>query len=122
MIEELNYSGDEFEDILARDHRYNPRAYTLLLDVIHALSGPEHDKHMDAYAIMDEFKETALDQFGPMTYRVLTEWGLSCCEDLGEMMFNLADSGRVQRDPDDEKSSFIGGYDFEETFLNPYAT
>ena len=115
MIEELNYGGDEFEDILARDHRYNPRAYTLLLDVIHALSGPEHDKHMDAYAIMDEFKETALDQFGPMTYRVLTEWGLSCCEDL-------ADSGRVQRDPDDEKSSFIGGYDFEETFLNPYAT
>lgn len=87
MIEELNYGGDEFEDILARDHRYNPRAYTLLLDVIHALSGPEHDKHMDAYAIMDEFKETALDQFGPMTYRVLTEWGLSCCEDLGEMMF-----------------------------------
>ena len=104
--------------MVATNSRISLRAIT----DIHALSGPEHDKHMDAYAIMDEFKETALDQFGPMTYRVLTEWGLSCCEDLGEMMFNLADSGRVQRDPDDEKSSFIGGYDFEETFLNPYAT
>ena len=122
MIQELDYSGDGFDDIIARDHRYNARAYTLLLDVIHALGGPEGDRHMDAAAIMDEFKEAALDQFGPMTYRVLAEWGLSRCEDLGEMMFNLADSGRVHRDPDDGKESFIGGYDFEEAFLNPYAT
>ncbi len=121
MIEDLNYGGDEFEDILARDHRYNPRAYTLLLDVIHALSGPEHDKHMDAYAIMDEFKETALDQFGPMTYRVLTEWGLSCCEDLGEMMFNLAEGRRVSKDNDDSIEHFTGGYDFSEVFLGPFA-
>ena len=122
MVQELDYSGDDFEDVLSRDRRYSPRAYTLLMNVIHALSGSEGDRHMDAFAIMDEFKETALDQFGPMTYRVLAEWGLTRCEDLGEMMFNLADSGRIRRDPDDDKESFVGGYDFEEAFLGPYAT
>ena len=122
MIEELNYEEDDFRDIVAKDPRYAPGAYTLLMDVVHALGGEDHDKHMDSFAIMDEFKETALDQFGPMAYRVLTEWGLSQCEDIGEMMFNLADSGRVRRDPDDEKSCFVGGYDFEEAFLQPYAT
>ena len=122
MIEELKYDEDRFEDILAKDHRYAAGAYTLLAEVLRVLGGEDGGKHMDAYAIMDEFKESALDQFGPMTYRVLTEWGLSRCEDIGEMMFNLADAGRIKRDPDDDKECFASGYDFEETFLNPYST
>ena len=120
MIEELDYDADDFADIVAKDSRYNPRAYTMLLNVVHWLGGEKGDQHFDAYAIMDEFKESVLDQFGPMSYIVLTEWGVTCTEDLGEMMFNLADGGRIRRDDSDEKESFIGGYDFEETFLRPY--
>ena len=121
MVEELKYD-DDFEDVLAKDRRYAAGAYTLLTDVIHALGGEDEGKHVCAAEIMEEFKESALDQFGPLAYRVLTEWGLSRCEDIGEMMFNLADAGRVARDPDDEKECFIGGYDFEEAFLAPFAT
>ena len=74
----------------------------------------------NAEEIMDEFRETALDQFGPLAYRVLTEWGLKSCEDIGEMMFNLAESRRIGKDENDTHESFIGGYDFEEAFLGPY--
>ena len=120
-MQEIDFESDDFADIVARDSRYDARAYALLTDVIHYLGG-ESDRHMTGGDILEEFKERALDQYGPMTYTVLTEWGLACTEDIGEMMFNLVDGHRVQRDDDDTPEAFVGGYDFKEAFLNPYQT
>jgi uncharacterized repeat protein (TIGR04138 family) len=118
-IEEIDFENDSFEDIVEKDKRYAPRAYALLMDVVRFLS--EDGKPFDAEDIMDEFRERTLDQYGPMSYTVLTEWGVTKCEDLGEMMFNLADAKRVARSENDTQESFIGGYDFKEAFLGPYA-
>lgn len=118
-MEEIDFESDTFADVVAKDGRYDARAYALLMDCIHYLG--QEDKHMSAADILEEFKERALDQFGPMAYTVLTEWGLSCCEDVGEMMFNLTEFNRVRRDEEDSPESFLGGYDFRETFLGPYA-
>ena len=118
-MEEIDFDSDTFEDIVAKDSRYDGRAYALLMDVVHYLSG-EDGKHISGEEIADEFKERALDQYGPLTYTVLTEWGLTCTEDIGEMMFNLTEAGRVQKDDNDTPDSFAGGYDFKETFLGPY--
>ena len=118
-MEEIDFTSDTFDDIVAKDSRYNARAYALLLDVVHYLSG-EDGRHVSGEDILDEFKERALDQYGPLTYTVLAEWGLTCTEDIGEMMFNLTESGRIQKDENDSPESFTGGYDFKETFLEPY--
>ena len=118
-MEEIDFASDTFDDIVARDPRYDGRAYALLTDVVNYLSG-EEGKHVSGEEIMEEFKERALDQYGPLTYTVLTEWGLACTEDIGEMMFNLTESGRIHKDENDTPESFSGGYDFKETFLGPY--
>ena len=118
-MDELDFNADDFADILSRDSRYNARAYTLLMDCIGYISSTRRG-HFTAADVLDEFRERALDQFGPLTYTVLTEWGLSCTEDIGEMMFNLADSSRIKRDDSDSSESFVGGYDFKEAFLAPY--
>ena len=118
-MEEIDFTSDTFADIVAKDSRYDGRAYALLMDVVHYLSG-EADKHVSGEEILDEFKERALDQYGPIAYTVLTEWGLTCTEDIGEMMFNLTESERIHRDENDTPESFSGGYDFKETFLGPY--
>lgn len=118
-MEEIDFGHDDFADITAKDHRYDARAYALLMDVVNYLS--EGRRHFDAQAIMDEFKERTLDQYGPLSYTVLTEWGLKSCEDLGEMMFNLAEGRRVHREESDTQESFLGGYDFKEAFEGPYA-
>ena len=34
-MEEIDFESDTFEDIVAKDGRYNARAYALLMDVIH---------------------------------------------------------------------------------------
>ena len=118
-MEEIDFESDSFADVVSKDSRYHPRAYALLMDCIRYLG--EEGKHMSASDILDEFRNRALDQYGPMTYMVLTEWGLACCEDIGEMMLNLAEFHRVKKDEDDTPESFVGGYDFREAFQDPYA-
>ena len=118
-MDEIDFTSDTFEDIVAKDSRYDARAYALLADVVRFLSG-EDCKHCSGEDILEEFKERALDQYGPLTYAVLTEWGLQSTEDIGEMMFNLTESGRIRKDEGDTPESFANGYDFKETFLGPY--
>ena len=117
-MEEIDFASDTFEDIVARDSRYHARAYALLMDVIHYLG--EGGRHMGAAEILDEFKERTLDQYGPLAFTVLSEWGVNGCEDIGEMMFNLTEGRRIRKDEDDTPESFLGGYDFKEAFLGPF--
>ena len=112
-MEEIDFTSDTFDDIVAKDSRYDARAYALLMDVVHRREEGDFD-------LLDEFRETALDQYGPLAYTVLTEWGVTCTEDIGEMMFNLAEAHRVERKEGDTPESFVGGYDFKEAFLGPY--
>ena len=120
-MDDIDFEADSFADIVAKDKRYDARAYALLLDVVRYLSG-EEGKHVPGEDIVDEFRDEALDQFGPLTYTVLTEWGLSSTEDIGEMMLNLVESKRIGRDETDSVDAFASGYDFKEAFLDPYQT
>jgi len=117
-MEEIDFTSDTFEDIVAEDDRYAARAYALLMDVVSYLT--RQSGHASGTEILNEFRERALDQYGPMAYTVLTEWGVRRTEDIGAMMFNLSESGRVQREEDDTSAPFVEGYDFRETFLGPY--
>lgn len=119
-MEEIDFESDGFQDVMAKDSRYDARAYAFLTDVIRFLG--EGDRHMTAADILDEFRERALEQYGPLAFTVLTEWGLKGCEDIGEMMFNLSECGRVRKDDDDTPESFLGAYNFREAFLDPFAT
>lgn len=118
-MNEIDFDSDTFDDIVARDSRYDRRAYALLMDVVHFLSG-EKSRHVSGEDILEEFRDRSLDQYGPMTYTVLTQWGVHCTEDVGEMMFNLVEGKRVRKDENDSSDSFAGGYDFKEAFLGPY--
>lgn len=114
----IDYGKDTYEDIVAKDGRYASSVYAVLMDVFDYLK--TKSKNVTAAAIMEEFRATVLDEFGPLSYHVLDEWGVRRCEDLGEMMFNLADSGRLIRTEEDTKECFVGGYDFREAFLLPF--
>ena len=120
-MEEIDFDADSFADIMAKDKRFNARAYAFLLNVVHFLSG-EDGKHVSGEDILDEFRESALDYFGPLAYTVLTEWGVTTTEDIGEMMLNLVETQRVRRDDTDSVEAFASGYDFKEAFLDPYQT
>ena len=118
-MDAIDFNSDSFSDIMAKDDRYQPRAYALLMDVVQFLG--TNGKPMTSEDIMDEFRDRTLDLFGPLSLAVLREWGVTKCEDLGEMMVNLAETHRVGRNSGDKPDDFVGGYDFQEAFLDPYA-
>ena len=120
MEETPGFTADDFADIVAKDNRFDARAYVQLMDVVHALTEGGH--HASGEEILDEFRETTLDDFGPLSYRVLAEWGVHTTEDIGEMMMNLVEFHRLGRDDSDSYDAFSNGYDFKEAFLDPYQT
>ncbi len=113
------FEKEDYADILARDSRYDSRAYDFVLDVIHEATS-QAKGHVSGQELLSWFRDIALDQWGPMSYTVLADWGVTCCEDVGEIVFNLYDAGRIGKTDSDSRADFIGGFSFKEEFLEPY--
>ena len=118
-IPEIRYETDNFADILAKDDRFDSRAYDFVLRVI-AEASDDAKGHVTGMELLDYFRDLALDAYGPLAYTVLTDWGVRSCEDVGAIVFNLYDSKRIAKTDSDSPADFIGGFDFREEFLGPY--
>ena len=73
-------------------------------------------RHVSGQQLLEGIREFALDQFGPMTFTVLEEWGLRRCEDFGEIVFNMVENNLLAKTKHDTRDDFKGGYDFEQAF------
>ena len=112
----IDWSADSFADILKTDDRYDPRAYSLVLSVAEGLT-----EHVSGAEFLERFRNFVLDEFGPMSFAVLDDWAVRSCTDVGEIVFNLVETGRLGKREEDTRADFIGGYDFREAFLGPFA-
>ena len=116
---EIHYETDNFADILAKDSRFDPRAYDFILQVI-AEASADAKGHVTGMELLDYFRDLALDAYGPLAYTVLSDWGVHSCEDVGAIVFNLYDTKRIGKTDSDSPADFIGGFDFKTEFLGPY--
>lgn len=119
-VPEISYETDDFSDILKKDDRFDSRAYDFVLAVINEASDIAKG-HVTGQELLDFFRDLALDAYGPMAYTVLNDWGVRCCEDVGAIVFNLYDSGRIRKTDTDSPEDFVGGFNFKHEFLDPYA-
>ena len=118
-VPEIRYETEDFSDILKKDARYDSRAYDFVMRVIEEASLAAKG-HGAGQELLGYFRDLALDAYGPLAYTVLTTWGVNCCEDVGEIVFNLYHSKRIGKTERDSPADFIGGFDFGEEFLGPY--
>jgi uncharacterized repeat protein (TIGR04138 family) len=83
---------------------------------------PSQDEkgHVSGQELLSGIREFALRQFGPMALTVLEEWGVKRCEDFGEIVFNMIESGLLAKTAEDSRDDFKGGYDFMEAFREPF--
>ncbi len=77
-------------------------------------------RHVTGQELLDGLRAHALDQFGPMAFAVLAEWGVNCCEDFGKIVFNLVESGLLAKTDQDDLADFKNGYDFNTAFRTPF--
>ncbi|MCC7300385.1 MAG: hypothetical protein IT583_04850 [Verrucomicrobia bacterium] len=107
--------------ILIRDPRYVAAAYIFVragLDyTVRRLDKP---RHVSGQELLDGIREFALSEYGPMTKTVLNGWGIRCTEDVGEIVFNMVESGLLGKTEKDSRADFADGYDFDETFRKPF--
>jgi uncharacterized repeat protein (TIGR04138 family) len=113
--------------LCAKDERYRPEAYYFVLDALDftarmldkaAKQGPE--RHVTGKELIEGVRVFALQEFGPMALTVLATWGMATTGDIGNIVFNLVDSGKLKKTERDQRSDFDGGYDFHEVFAGPF--
>lgn len=121
QIPQIVYGETDYSAILAKDQRYDRHAYDFILEVLERASVETKGASVSGRMLVDTFRDLALDAFGPMAYAVMEDWGVKCCEDVGNIVFNLHDAGMVGKSECDSRDDFIGGFDFAEEFLGPYA-
>ena len=114
-IEEL------LENIVLEDNRYSVDAYHFVREgldfTVKSLRSP---RHVNGGELLNGIREYALEEYGPMAKRVLAEWGVTCCTDIGCIVFNLVNVGLLGKTEDDSLEDFEKGYDFNDAFLQPY--
>jgi len=112
--------------ILEQDNRYAPEAYLFLREAldftIKLLKKPDKGpmRHVSGAELLDGIRQFALQEYGPLALRVLNHWGVKRCEDFGEIVFNLVESGALGKTEEDRREDFAGGYDFERVFAVPF--
>ena len=119
-VPDIQYEKEDYTEILKKDDRYDSRAYDFVLEVIHYAS-TDAKGHVTGQELLDYFRDMALDAYGPLTYTVLNDWGVRCCEDVGAIVFNLYDAKRIGKTESDSPEDFVGGFNFKHEFLDPFA-
>ena len=117
---EIVYDQEDYSDILRKDSRYDSRAYDFVMRAI-SIASESARGHVTGQELLGFFRDLALDAYGPLAFTVLDDWGVHCCEDVGEIVFNLYESKRIGKTENDSRADFIGGFDFRTEFLEPYA-
>lgn len=120
-------SFDEvLERLLAANTRYHSDGYHFVREGLDytqkriSKGSKTLGRHVTGTELLDGLRAHALDQFGPMTLTVLAEWGVTRCEDFGEIVFNLVEIGLLAKTDQDNRDHFKGGYDFHTAFCAPF--
>lgn len=116
------------EQITQTDERYATDAYYFLRDALDhtqaqlnkPTTGRKQPQHVSGKELLEGIRDLAIEQFGPMALTVLNDWGLTRCEDFGEIVFNMVDSKLLSKTADDTREDFKSIYDFEEAFRKPF--
>ena len=120
-------SYDEVLDgIIAVDPRFHRDAYHFVREGLdytqQAISKQENGtvRHISGQELLGGMRAHAIEQYGPMAFTVLEEWGVKRCEDFGAIVFNMVEHELLAKTKDDSLDDFTGGYDFEEAFRQPF--
>ena len=118
---------EAIEQIAAQDRRYHREAYCFLREALNhtqkmtgKLPKKNEIRHVSGQELLNGIREYALQQFGPMTITVLEDWGIKCCMDFGEIVFNMVETKLLAKTEQDSREDFRNGYDFHDAFRKPF--
>jgi len=111
-------AADAFDKVAATRPEYSKEAFSFVREgVDHAVrSLSRTSRHVTPRELLDSLRSLAIERYGSTARDQLHSWGITRCEDFGEIVFTLIDSGLFGRQPEDKKEDFENGYDFSTAF------
>lgn len=114
--------SDTFRRLEERDPCIDLRAYVFVLHAVREVTGklPER-RHISGGELLEGVKNLAVTRYGLTARMVLEHWGVTATEDIGDIVFALADVGLLVKTEDDRPEDFENVFDFAETFEKNYS-
>ncbi|MFM7397536.1 MAG: Minf_1886 family protein [Verrucomicrobiota bacterium] len=117
-------------EVVAKDPRYAPQAYELVRAALDHSQKTVHgeprkgkskdNRHVTGQQLVEGFRQHVLENYGPVSYRLLRNWGLRRSIDVGNVVFNLIEAKLFGSSPEDSLSDFEDIIDFKEAFQKPF--
>jgi uncharacterized repeat protein (TIGR04138 family) len=107
------------EEICEKDNRYKPDAYEFTMQALHFTQKKfNRQTHVSGRELLEGIREFAIEQYGPMTKKVLLHWGVNKTQDFGNIVFNMVDKKILSKTEADSIEDFRDIYDFDAVFSN----
>lgn len=105
--------------VVRDDPRYGREAYLFIYEVLdYALARIGEKRHLTGQELLEYIRQYSVDKFGLLARSVFESWGVTQCEDFGEIVFNLVEANLLSKTDTDTREDFAGGYDFKKAFDN----
>ncbi len=127
---------DELAGVLARDPRYTVHAYAFVFESLEftktlkkkartrarARRGrpPAVSNHVTGRELCEGARDLALRHYGLLSMTVLSLWGIHSTADIGNIVYNLIESGDLEKTSSDSRADFDSVFDFETAFRRDY--
>jgi uncharacterized repeat protein (TIGR04138 family) len=97
-MQEVSFE-EALEVLTIKDPRYPREAYLFVREALDhtqrtlAKDREGNIRHVSGQELLAGIKDFASSQFGPMAMMVLEQWGIHSCQDFGELVFNMVETG-----------------------------
>ena len=116
-MKEITNFLKSLREITQKDKRYKLEAYTFVMSALNfTVRRLNKPRHITGQELLEDIRNYALEEFGPMARSVLEHWGITKTEDFGEIVFNLVDAKLLGKTEEDSKEDFKNVYDFKKAF------
>jgi uncharacterized repeat protein (TIGR04138 family) len=113
---------DLVEEICRHDKRYKPDAYEFVLQGLNFTQGKlKKQAHVSGRELAFGLRDYAIEQYGALSQRVLSHWGISQTRDFGEIVYSMIEKRLLSKSEEDYLDDFNSVYDFNTAFANVLA-
>ena len=117
---------DAVKSVISLDQRFDIGAYYFLKDALDFTvkramdSNDGQHRHVTASELLHGFRDLALQEFGPMASTMMSEWGVTECSNIGDMVFKLIEEGVFGKQDSDTPEDFANIFPLQETLAAPF--
>lgn len=130
-------ASSELARVVAKDPRFTIEAYEFIFATLeHARRlrqqrekpsgrrrrsrGASASRHVTGQELCHAARDLAVEHYGMLAPMVLEQWGLRSTSDLGDVVYNLIDSGDLEKTAEDARADFDDVFDFDQAMRREY--